>query len=107
LDGWHDDGVNYLLAQVNIGRMLAPLDSVQLADFAAALDPVKAALWWIPAGHTPTTAEAEDGCCTYGSSGRRRTRSRCGSTPAAGRHGLPADAQPGRLDLSRLSRPAP
>jgi Domain of unknown function (DUF3291) len=59
LEGWHDDGVNYLLAQVNIGRMLAPLDSVQLADFAEALDPVKAALWWIPAGHTPTTAEAE------------------------------------------------
>jgi hypothetical protein len=127
--------VDYLLAQVNIGRMLAPLDSPQLADFAAALDPVNAAadaapgfvwrlqtedgnatavqafewdragtagvlvnmsvwesvealaayvysdthrqvlkrrrqwfermvdayaaLWWIPAGHTPTTAEAE------------------------------------------------
>jgi hypothetical protein len=36
-------GVDYLLAQVNIGRMLAPLDSPQLADFAAALDPVNAA----------------------------------------------------------------
>ena len=128
-------GVDYLLAQVNIGRMRAPLDSPQLADFAAALDPVNAAadaapgfvwrlqtedgnatavqafqwdragtagvlvnmsvwesvealagyvysdthrqvlkgrrrwfegmaeayaaLWWIPAGHAPTTAEAE------------------------------------------------
>ena len=41
--GWHDDGVDYLLAQVNIGRMLAPLDSPQLADFVAALDPVNAA----------------------------------------------------------------
>ena len=133
--GWHDDGVDYLLAQVNIGRLLAPLDSAQLADFVAALDSVNAAadgapgfvwrlqtedgnatavqafgwdragsagvlvnmsvwesvealaayvysdthrqvlkrrrrwfermaeayaaLWWIPAGHTPTTAEAE------------------------------------------------
>jgi len=35
--------VDYLLAQVNIGRMLAPLDSAQLADFVAALDPVNAA----------------------------------------------------------------
>ncbi len=134
-EGWHDDGVDYLLAQVNIGRMLAPLDSAQLADFVAALDLVNAAadvapgfvwrlqtedgnatavqafqwdragsagvlvnmsvwesvealaayvysdthrqvlkrrrqwfeqmaeayaaLWWVPAGHTPTTAEAE------------------------------------------------
>ena len=30
--GWHDDGVDYLLAQVNIARMLAPLDSDQLAE---------------------------------------------------------------------------
>ena len=36
-------GVDHLLAQVNIGRMLAPLDSPQLADFVAALDPVNAA----------------------------------------------------------------
>jgi hypothetical protein len=35
--------VDYLLARVNIGRMLAPLDSVQLADFVAALDSVNAA----------------------------------------------------------------
>ena len=42
-EGWHDDGVDYLLAQVNIGRMLAPLDSAQLADFVAALDLVNAA----------------------------------------------------------------
>ncbi|SOD70920.1 uncharacterized protein DUF3291 [Jatrophihabitans sp. GAS493] len=32
----------YELAQVNIGRLLAPLDSAQLADFVAALDPVNA-----------------------------------------------------------------
>lgn len=32
---WH-------LAQVNIARLLAPLDSEQLADFVAALDPVNA-----------------------------------------------------------------
>jgi hypothetical protein len=35
--------VDYVLAQVNIGRLQAPLDSPQLADFVAALDPVNAA----------------------------------------------------------------
>jgi hypothetical protein len=34
--------VTYVLAQVNIGRLVAPLDSPQLAEFAAALDPVNA-----------------------------------------------------------------
>jgi hypothetical protein len=34
--------VDYVLAQVNIGRLLAPLDSPQLTDFVAALDPVNA-----------------------------------------------------------------
>jgi uncharacterized protein DUF3291 len=34
--------VDYVLAQVNIGRLAAPLDSPQLADFMAALDPVNA-----------------------------------------------------------------
>jgi hypothetical protein len=34
--------VTYVLAQVNIGRLVAPLDSPALADFAAALDPVNA-----------------------------------------------------------------
>jgi hypothetical protein len=128
--------VEYLLAQVNIGRLLEPLDSPRLAGFVAALDQVNAAadaapgfvwrlqtedgnatsvqafrwdqagsagvlvnmsvwasvealaayvysgthrevlrqrrqwfermaeaytaLWWIPRGHVPTTAEAED-----------------------------------------------
>ncbi|WP_055585377.1 DUF3291 domain-containing protein [Peterkaempfera griseoplana] len=32
----------YELAQVNIARLLAPLDSPRLADFTAALDPVNA-----------------------------------------------------------------
>jgi hypothetical protein len=32
----------YQLAQVNIGRLLAPLDSQQLSGFVAALDPVNA-----------------------------------------------------------------
>ena len=40
--GWHDDRVDYLLAQVNIARMLEPLDSPLLAGFVAALDPVNA-----------------------------------------------------------------
>ncbi len=35
--------MDYLLAQVNIGRLLAPLDSAQVADFVAGLDPVNAA----------------------------------------------------------------
>ena len=35
--------MDYLLAQVNIGRMREPLDSPLLADFVAALDPVNAA----------------------------------------------------------------
>jgi heme-degrading monooxygenase HmoA len=34
--------VAYALAQVNVGRLLAPLDSPRLADFVAALDPVNA-----------------------------------------------------------------
>lgn len=34
--------MNHLLAQVNFGRLLAPLDSPQIADFAAALEPVNA-----------------------------------------------------------------
>jgi hypothetical protein len=35
--------VSYVLAQVNIARLRAPLDSPVLADFVAALDPVNAA----------------------------------------------------------------
>jgi hypothetical protein len=34
--------MDYVLAQVNIGRLLAPLDSPQIAGFAAALGPVNA-----------------------------------------------------------------
>lgn len=65
--------MDHVLAQVNIGRLLAPLDSPQIAGFAAALEPVNAladaapdfiwrlqseegdatALWWIPRGHVP------------------------------------------------------
>jgi heme-degrading monooxygenase HmoA len=41
--GWQHDDVDYLLAQVNIGRMREPLDSPLLADFVAALEPVNAA----------------------------------------------------------------
>ena len=35
--------MDYILAQVNVGRLVAPLDSPQLADFVAGLDPVNAA----------------------------------------------------------------
>ena len=34
--------MDYALAQVNVGRLLAPLDSPRLADFVAGLDPVNA-----------------------------------------------------------------
>ncbi len=34
--------MDYVLAQVNIGRLVAPLDSPALASFMAALDPVNA-----------------------------------------------------------------
>jgi hypothetical protein len=34
--------MDYVLAQVNIGRLLAPLDSPAVAGFVAALDPVNA-----------------------------------------------------------------
>jgi len=34
--------MDYVLAQVNVGRLLAPLDSPRLADFVAALEPVNA-----------------------------------------------------------------
>lgn len=34
--------MDYVVAQVNIGRLVAPLDSPQLADFVAGLDPVNA-----------------------------------------------------------------
>jgi hypothetical protein len=34
--------MEYVVAQVNVGRLVAPLDSPQLADFKAWLDPVNA-----------------------------------------------------------------
>src|ERR1700749_1062048 len=84
-EGWHHDGVDYLLAQVNIARMREPLDSPLLAEFVAALDPVNAA-----ADATPGfiwRRQTEDGNATAvhafewaasGSSGWRRPRPRCG-----------------------------
>ena len=41
--GWQHDGMDYVLAQVNIGLLREPLDSPRLAGFVAALDPVNAA----------------------------------------------------------------
>jgi hypothetical protein len=35
--------MDYVVAQVNFGRLVAPLDSPRLADFVAGLDPVNAA----------------------------------------------------------------
>ena len=39
----HAHGLGHELAQVNVARLAAPLDSPQLADFVANLDPVNAA----------------------------------------------------------------
>src|SRR5262249_47123454 len=39
---WQDERMEFVLAQVNIGRLRAPLDSPQLAGFMAAPDPVNA-----------------------------------------------------------------
>jgi Domain of unknown function (DUF3291) len=47
--GWQHNSVDYVLAQVNVARLRAPLDSPLLADFVAGLDPVNA------------TADAEPG----------------------------------------------
>jgi hypothetical protein len=41
--GWQHGRMDYVLAQVNIGRLREPLDSPRLAGFVAALDPVNAA----------------------------------------------------------------
>lgn len=40
--GWQHNSVDYVLAQVNVARLRAPLDSPLLADFVAGLDPVNA-----------------------------------------------------------------
>jgi len=40
---WHTRVVAFELAQVNVGRLVAPLDDPQIAAFVAALDPVNAA----------------------------------------------------------------
>ena len=40
--GCQHDGVDYVLAQVNVARLREPLDSPLLADFVADLDPVNA-----------------------------------------------------------------
>jgi hypothetical protein len=68
--------VPHHLAQVNVARLRAPLDSPQLADFAYRSDHKEVmrrrrewfekmaepylALWWVPAGHVPTVEEAEE-----------------------------------------------
>jgi hypothetical protein len=41
-DGWQDEPMDFVLAQVNVARLLAPLDSPALAGFVAALEPVNA-----------------------------------------------------------------
>jgi Domain of unknown function (DUF3291) len=61
---------DFHLAQVNIARMNAPLDSAEMADFAAEvmrrrhrwftkLDGAYLALWWVPAGRIPSIDEAK------------------------------------------------
>jgi hypothetical protein len=87
-------GVDYLLAQVNIGRMLAPLDRPQLADFVAALEPVNGGGGRGPGLPARVRADAV-----------RVHAAR--ALPAAWRPEPRADAQPGRLDLPRLTTAQP
>ncbi len=51
------------LVQLNIARLLAPIDSPQLAEFVANLERINAlaelVLWWVPAEHRPSLNEAE------------------------------------------------
>ena len=76
---------NYHLAQINIGRLLAPIDDPKIAEFVAQLDAINAladkapgfvwrdrakwfekmdkpiyCLWWVPAGHLPAVAEGRE-----------------------------------------------
>ena len=48
--------MDYVVAQVNVGRLVAPLDSPQLADFTANLDPVSAVADTAP-GFDPARSE--------------------------------------------------
>jgi hypothetical protein len=52
--------MRFHLAQVNIGRLLAPLDSIQLADFVNALDPVNASADAAPGFIWRLSSEAGD-----------------------------------------------
>jgi hypothetical protein len=68
--------MDHVLAQVNIGRLVAPLDSEELADFVAALDPVNAAadaapgfLWRLQTEDGDATAIHGFGWDTDGSAG--------------------------------------
>jgi len=52
------------LAELNVGRLLAPTDDPRVAGFMAALDRVNGlgkmqfVKWWVPAGQQPTLDEA-------------------------------------------------
>jgi hypothetical protein len=55
--------MDYVVAQVNFGRLVAPLDSPQIADFAAGLEPVNALadgapgfIWRLQGGDGDATA---------------------------------------------------
>src|SRR6266404_5565252 len=79
----------YHLAQINIARLVAPLDDPRIAEFVALLEPINAlrtyayksdhakvfrdrakwfekmekpsyCLWWIPLGHIPSVAEGRE-----------------------------------------------
>jgi hypothetical protein len=65
---------NFELAQATISRMKAPLDDESFREFPGAhvavmkrrrewfhhVREAMTVLWWVPAGHRPTTAEAEE-----------------------------------------------
>jgi hypothetical protein len=82
--------VDYVLAQVNIGRLMAPLDSPQLTDFVAALDPVNAVadaapgfLWRLQTEDGNATAVHAFEWDTAGSAGVIFRRAPPGAAPPA------------------------
>jgi len=40
--------LNYHLAQINVGRLVAPIDDPQIAEFVAGLEPINALADWAP-----------------------------------------------------------
>lgn len=53
----------FQLAQINVAKAVAQMDTEMMFGFASRLEEINAladhALWWIPAGHIPTEEEGK------------------------------------------------